>query len=197
VRIIPRVALLAALALAVVPLSAMASSAQEVPIPDDLSITVRKVVVGTGTGPSSVSVACEGAEAAALETVVLNFDAQGHPTTAEPPGFDIVDGAWNVSDSTGNGGSCTFTESATGGAASTSWTCDYTSTEVEVPESTQLVPAGCDADSGTGVGPITVVYPGDRVVSQQASTVVFTNTFVAAPPVQAAPQVVAQPTFTG
>ena len=62
--------------------------------------------------------------------------------------------------------------------------------------------AGCSRPrAGGGTGPATVIYPGNQEVSEQASTVVFTNTFGSAPPpsppVQAAPQVVAQPTFTG
>ena len=44
------------------------------------------------------------------------------------------------------------------------------------------------------VGPVQVNYPGDADVEEQASTVVFTNTF--ADPIPAA-QIVAQPAFTG
>ena len=48
--------------------------------------------------------------------------------------------------------------------------------------------------------PVTVLYPGSGEVEEQASTVVFTNTFGSAPPnppAQPASQVVARPAFTG
>ena len=79
------------------------------------------------------------------------------------------------------------------------WTCAYTFDPVSVPEATQIELAGCDAAAGAGVGPVDVTYPGSQEVFEQASTVVFTNTFTTTPlqPIQPAAQVVAQPTFTG
>jgi hypothetical protein len=194
-RFVRRSLVLAVLVVVALPLSATASGAQQ---ESDLTIAVRKVVVGPGA-PSAVTVSCEGNDqVSALVGIdfVLDFDAQGHP--AGPAGvFAIEDGAWVLHGHAGGGGHCTFTETATGGAASTAWTCDYTFTPVEVPEATQIQQAGCQATSGAGVGPATVVNPGDADVSEQASTVVFTNTFVSAPPIQPAPAVVVQPAYTG
>jgi hypothetical protein len=192
---IRRVLFVAVLVVVVVPLSAVTSGAQQEP---DLTVTVRKVVVGTGA-PSSVAVDCEGNpdDASALDTVVLNFDGQGNPTTASPAdAFDIVDGAWVVQGTSGAGGQCTFTETATGGAASTAWTCAYTFDPVDIPQSNQIEQAGCQAAAGTGVGPVDVIYPSGAEVDEQSSTVVFTNTFTSTP-IQPAAQVVAQPAFTG
>jgi hypothetical protein len=162
---------------------------------------VRKVVVGTGA-PSAVTVDCEGNpgdEASALIAEVLDFDAQGNPVASGDTDFAIEDGAWVARGSTGDGGQCTFTETTTGGASSTAWTCSYTFTPVDTPESTQIEQAGCQAAAGAGVGPATVLYPSDQEVSEQASTVVFTNTFPTAvlPLSVAAPAVVVTPTFTG
>jgi hypothetical protein len=187
--------LVAALALVAVPLSAVGSSAQEQPT-SDVTLTVKKVVVGTGTGPSSVTVDCEAVDPTALAGIVLNFDAQGKPTTASSDQFEIVDGAWVSQFAVTIGGECDYTETATGGASSTAWTCAYDSTPVEIPQAEQIEQAGCTAASGTGTGPAHVAYPGPFDVSEQSSTVVFTNTFDPAP-IQPAPQVVAQPAFTG
>jgi hypothetical protein len=199
-KIVRRLVLVAALALAVVPLSAIGSGAQEQPT-TAVTLTVKKVVVvGTGTGPSAVTVDCEGEQqAGAEEALVLNFDAQGNPTTTNVSGeFQIVDGAWVDQFDADIAGHCDYTETATGGASSTAWTCAYTFDPVEVPEAQQVEQAGCAADSGTGVGPAHVEYPGPFDVSEQASTVVFTNTFDPKPAnVTPAPQVVAQPAFTG
>jgi hypothetical protein len=196
-KVVRRSLFVAVLALIAVPFTAIGSSAQE--IPNDLTITVRKVVVGTGTGPSSITLDCVGnpEQPAALDVGVLNFDAQGNPTTGSL-GFEKVDGAWVVNGRNGAGGHCTFTETSTGGASSTAWTCTYDFEAVIVPEAAQ-VEQGCSAASGDGVGPIEVEYPGDDVVASQSSTVVFTNTFTAAPlePLRPAAQVVAQPAFTG
>jgi hypothetical protein len=195
-KFVRRSLLLAVLALVAVPFTAVGSSAQEAP---DLSITVRKVVVGTGA-PSAVSVDCVGnrdEEAEATVVEVLHFDAQGNPVASGDTDFAIEDGAWVSLGSSGAGGQCTFTETITGNAASTSWTCAYTSTAVSIPSAAQVLQAGCQAAAGSGTGPATVIYPGNQEVSEQASTVVFTNTFTTTPPVQPASQVVAQPAFTG
>ncbi len=193
-KLVRRSLLLVAMVALAAPLSTVASSAQAA---DDLNITVRKTVVGTGTGPSSVTMTCESnaqASAFAESDIVLSFDAQGHPTTVVPDeGFTIEGGAWVLHGTSGSGGSCTFTETATGGATSTAWTCAYDFTPFEVPQAEQIQQAGCQTASGAGVGPATVLYPSDGEVASQSSEVVFTNTFVA----QAAAEVVVQPAFTG
>lgn len=190
-----RFALLAAAVAVALPLSATASSGQT---ESELTLTVKKVVVGTGA-PSTVTVSCEGAqEANALDTneFLLNFDAQGNPTTSLPGEFFVIeDGAWVAHAENGSGGTCTFTETTTGGATATAWTCDYDFVPFEIPQAEQIQLAGCQAASGSGVGPATVLYPSGRDVVSQESTVTFTNTFTPAPPVVAA--VVVQPAFTG
>ena len=197
-RIVRRFSLLAALALAAVPLTASATEAQQL---SEFTVTVKKVVVGTGA-PSAVTVDCSSAsdEATAQVVDVLNFDAQGNPVASgADTDFAIEGGAWGLEGSPGAGFECTFTETTTGGASSTAWTCAYTATPISTPTAAQIELAGCDATAGAGVGPVDVTYPGSQEVSEQASTVVFTNTFVAAPPQQpaAAPAVAATPTFTG
>lgn len=195
-RIVRRFLLLAAVAAVALPLSATTAGAQQI---SDVTITVKKVVVGTGA-PSAVTVDCVGNaqdDASAFVVDVLDFDAQGNPVASgADTDFEIEDGAWVQHGSAGAGGQCTFTETATGGAASTAWTCAYTFTPVTAPAATQIEQAGCQAAAGSGVGPVVVHYPGELDVSEQASEVTFTNTFVAGDPIPAA-QVVAQPAFTG
>jgi hypothetical protein len=196
VRIVRRLSLFAALALAAVPLTATATGAQSL---SEFTVTVKKVVVGTG-GPSAVTVDCSSAseEAQAQVVDVLNFDAQGNPVASgADTDFAIEGGAWVLEGSPGAGFECTFTETTTGGASSTAWTCAYTFTPTSAPTASQIELAGCDATAGSGVGPVDVTYPGSQEVSVQASTVVFTNTFGSTPPPVPASQVVAQPAFTG
>jgi hypothetical protein len=197
VRIIRRFSLLAALALAVVPLTATATGAQQI---SEFTVTVKKVVVGTGA-PSAVTVDCSSVSDSSAQVVdVLNFDAQGNPVASgADTDFAIEGGAWVLVGSPGSGFECTFTETTTGGASSTAWTCAYTFEPVQSPEATQIELAGCQATAGAGVGPVDVTYPGSQEVIEQASTVVFTNTFgtTPTPPPVPAAQVVAQPAFTG
>jgi hypothetical protein len=198
VRIVRSFSLLAAVALAAVPLMASASGAQEVP---DLTATVRKVVVGTGA-PSAVTADCQatGGDAEAFVVDVLNFDGQGHPVpSGGDTDWEILDGAWVLRGGSGDGGTCTYTETSTGGATSTSFTCAYTFEPNAAPAAAQALQAGCLSASGTGAGPVQVNYPGQLDVSEQASTVVFTNTFTTTPlqPIQPAAAVVVTPAFTG
>jgi len=116
---------------------------------------------------------------------------------ARVEGWEIEDGMWVVHGDTDAGDHCSYTETDTGGASSTSWTCAYEFDPISAPTSAQVEQAGCSATSGAGVGPVEVEYPGDDEVSSQASTVIFTNTFTATPPPVPAAQVVAQPAFTG
>jgi hypothetical protein len=200
-RVVRRSLLVGALALVAVPFSASVAGGQAIP-ESAVTVTVRKVVVGSGA-PSSVTVDCEADAPSidAIEGVVLNFAADGSPVDTVPAGaFDVVDGAFTISgDTSDESGRCTFTETSTGGAASTSFTCAYEFTPVVKPVATQAEQAGCLEAAGVGVGPVQVNYPGNDDVEAQASTVVFTNTFTAAPlaPLQPAAQVVAKPAFTG
>jgi hypothetical protein len=168
------------------------------------TLVVRKDVVGTGTGPSTISVTC-----GTNPVVMLNFDATGTATTESGAGSGItatiVEGTWHLVGASGPGGTCQFSETATGGATSTSWTCTYAATLIPAPTSAAALQPGCSAASSSGTGPISVVYQSGSVVSAQTSDVTFTNTFVPAPtttttppaPLAVAPAVVATPTFTG
>jgi hypothetical protein len=187
------------LALVALPFTAVGAGAQQAP---DLTFTVKKVVSGTGTGPSSVVLNCTFVGAVSAQyAAVLNFDAQGHPTTSDDESFEIVDGAWALSIVNVDTQECDFTETDAGGATSTSWTCAYESEPLTTVAPAQVLDAGCEAESGSGTGPVHVVYPSDAEVSSQASTVTFTNTFAGPTPSQPATQpaaaVVATPGFTG
>lgn len=158
------------------------------------AFVIRKVVSGPATEGSSIAITCKKQSDGTSETTVtLSFDATGAPTTAAPSplGFAIVDGAWvldtTVPTSEYGRGVCTATETVTGGAASTAWTCAFVFTA-----GTEPTGLGCSTASGTGVGPATAVF-GSAVdeIQEQTWTVVFTNTYEAPPVVEVAP------TFTG
>jgi hypothetical protein len=174
--------------------------------PGMTTIIVRKNVVGTGTGGSTVRLDCSDDG----DTVDLNFDAAGHPTTSVPAdgSISIVGGAWQIS--SGNPPNepvpCTFTEITTGGASFTGWTCAYSFT---APESEPAPPApaalgipavvlGCMDPLGVGTGPATVTY-GNSVqdIETQTSTVTFTNVFPRAEAGVVDDPVVVAPAFTG
>jgi hypothetical protein len=183
------------LVVAIIPLGASVAGAQQL---SPITVNVRKVVSGTATAGSSVTLSC------LTESITFNFDATGAPTTADAGGANvaIVDGAWQL---TGSADSselpCTLNETATGGAASTSWSCDYTNAPTEAaPSAEQVVELGCAAASGANAGPVGLTLGSFLDVSSQTADVTFTNTYTAAPPlqpIQPAPSVVVQPTFTG
>jgi hypothetical protein len=187
--------LVALLATAIIPLGASVAGAQQL---SPITINVRKVVSGTATTGSSVTLSC------LTESVTFNFDATGAPTTADAGGANvaIVDGAWQL---TGGADSsplqCTLNETATGGASSTSWSCDYTNEPIEAaPGAEQVIESGCAAASGTGSGPVGLTLASFLEVNSQTADVTFTNTYVPLTPIEPitpAPQVVVQPAFTG
>lgn len=165
------------------------------PVNDATTIIVKKVVTGPATAGSTVTVECTDSN----EVATLTFDKTGAPDTSTSNQFHKVNGAWQLQTSLPEEATpCTFTETVTGGAASTSWACAYESTAPDVVKGQG--PAadpepGCAAASGTGVGPATVVYGNfDNHIETQTSTVTFTNTYVAPTP---APPVEIAPTFTG
>jgi hypothetical protein len=118
------------------------------------------------------------------DEATVTFDASGQPTSADTFTFN-------------DPGQCTVTETATGGAATTTYACAGT-----VPVDSEGVGGAaivepdepiCPA-AGPQVGPITV----NIVFEEQTATATIANTFVAAPlQPQVAPQIVAQPAFTG
>jgi hypothetical protein len=192
-RFIRRSWILAALALAALPLTASAASGQ---VQSPITITVRKVVTGPATAGSSVTFSCVG------ESETFNFDASGAPTTADGgASVEIVDGAWQLTGSADTSLlDCAFNETATGGASSTAWTCSYSNDPIEIPQAEQVEELGCAAASGDGTGPAGLLLGSLFEVSSQTAAVTFTNTYTAAPPLQPiepAAAVVVQPTFTG
>lgn len=171
-------------------------------VPKNTQIVIKKAVTGSATGGSTVTVTCEGVEAD-ITVAIVNFDASGAPTTVSgglgASDFAIVDGAWVGTTSTPTADldnpDCWATETATGGATSTSWTCAFAGLFGAVPvDGPQL---GCAAASGQGTGPVVATF-GDtsNEVQSQTMTVVFTNAF---PEVQVtpAPAVAVQPNFPG
>jgi hypothetical protein len=161
---------------------------------DATTLIVKKVVNGPATAGSTVKVQCTDSD----EVATLTFDATGAPSTASSNSWAKVNGAWQLQTTLPEAATpCTYTETETGGAESTSWTCAYQSTEPDVVKGQG--PAadpepGCAAAAGTGTGPATVVYGNfDSDVETQSSTVTFTNTYVAPP----APPANTAPNFTG
>ena len=181
-----------ALALAVGALVLPAGAGEGPPEDPATTIRIRKVVSGPATAGSTIVIQCGGGESA-----TLTFDKTGAPDTTSVGSFTKVDNAWVLVTSLPEEPTpCTFTETVTGGAASTSFTCTYEAVEADVPKSQGLDEprAGCDASAGTGTGPVTVVYAGiEQDIEAQTSIVTFTNTYVAVAP----PLVVTNPNFTG
>jgi hypothetical protein len=125
------------------------------------------------------------------DTATITFDATGQPTSPSTIGFI-------------NEGVCTVTETANGGAKSVSYACEGVqgtikegsepvNPQFEGPSSADVLPAVC-ATTGP-VDPIEV----NISEPDQSATVTITNSFEVAPtpPPVVAPEVVAQPTFTG
>ena len=150
-------------------------------------------VVKTVTGPVpagttfTATIQCDGDIidiGPGTDTATVTFDATGQPTSADTVGFN-------------DPGTCTVTETASGGAATTTYTCEGT-----VPDATERgfeaqqvePPDVCDS-VGPQATPITV----NIFTEVQTATVTINNTFVAPtpPPITPAAQIVAQPTFTG
>jgi hypothetical protein len=124
--------------------------------------------------------------------VSISFNSAGQPTTIDTYGFN-------------DPGTCTVTETVTGGAATTTYACEgsvpetptTTTTTLAVPKSTgfraQVAPDDpiCPV-AGPQADPISV-----NIVSEgQTATVTIHNTFNEPTP-QPAAQVVALPVFTG
>ena len=118
----------------------------------------------------------------------VTFDAAGQPTSPDIIGFD-------------NEGTCTVTETGSGGAASVSYACAGTIPPVDVikgfgdqPTSQAEVPTDPCSAAGPQAEPISVFIVDE---SQEAAVTVH-NTFAdPTPPPTPAAQVVAQPAFTG
>src|SRR5262249_17752367 len=128
------------------------------------TIVVKKVVSGPTAAATTVVVDCE-----AYPDTTLTFDATGAPNTTTNNSWVKSNGGWALfANFLQNRSECSFTETVTGGAASTSWTCVYQSTEFTGPSSKQVQSPGCAATSGTGTGAVTVLYAstGDELLNQ-------------------------------
>jgi len=186
------VASVAALALVVLAPGAGAGNGGKAAAP----LTIVKVVQGDAPAGTTfeVTVHCDdniidnGAEG--TDTTSVTFDATGQPTS---PDVVVFDGP----------GTCTVTETATGGAQSVAYACEGvegTGGDGEEPPAesafgdpsatAEVLPPVC-ATSGP-VDPIEV----NISAPDQSATVTVTNTFPQPVP-QPAAQVVAQPAFTG
>lgn len=186
---------IAVLALGVLAPSATAGGGEG---PGAAPLTIVKTVSGpvpAGT-TFTVSVQCtpdeEPSDAGAAmidggNSATVTFDAAGQPTSPDVITFD-------------GPGVCTVTETATGGAATTTYACEGSvPEEPDVPE--EVLP---EADGGfsaqqveptpvcatTGPGPITV----NIFAEDQEATVTVNNTFATPTP---AAQIQARPLFTG
>lgn len=121
------------------------------------------------------------------DTATITFDATGQPTSPDTIGFV-------------EGGSCTVTETATGGAATTTYACEGVEPvesgavggQVVIEPTHPICPT-----SGPQTDPITV----NIEFEAQTATVTITNTFAPQPQPQPQPQpaaqIVARPAFTG
>jgi hypothetical protein len=129
------------------------------------------------------------------DTATVTFDSTGQPTS--PDIVTFVDG-----------GQCTVTETASGGATTTRYACEgsipeppsTTTTTEAVPKSEGGVfPSAVLPDDPicTAAGPQAAPIAVNIEDEDQEATVTIANTFAAAQPIQPAAQVVAQPTFTG
>jgi hypothetical protein len=155
-------------------------------------LTVVKTVSGAVPAGTTftATVQCDGdmifTGGESTDVATITFDASGQPTSPDTITFD-------------DAGSCTVTETATGGAASTSYACEGSAPVDDITKqgelsAQQVLPeAVCET---SGPGPITV----NIFAEGQEALVTIHNTFTTPDPgpgPQAAPQVVAQPAFTG
>jgi hypothetical protein len=160
-------------------------------------LQVKKVVSGTSSSGFTEQVQCTaptiasvGAQAATtVVNVSLPYNADGTPDAASAPaGWTVVDGTWQLQDSTLSGATCTVTETGTGGATSVSYACAWTP-----GTSDNVSGVGCPgASSAPSATPASVTFEGNGDVGVLTVTNTFpTPTPVVTPPVEIAPK------FTG
>jgi hypothetical protein len=160
---------------------------------------ISLVNVGTATAGSTVNIICyvqvtappAGTPPYFISSVELGFDQNGNPSTktgAMAPYWSANGSSWqSVGAASTEFGSqvCAHTMINNGGAASTSWTCDY----ISVPAAP--VGDGCIAPSGADRGPVGLNWAlaTDGLTSETVN-MVFTNTY-------ADPIAPIAPSFTG
>jgi len=152
-------------------------------------LTVVKTVSGTVPAGTTftATIACgddiiDNGAGTGVASATVTFDASGQPTSADTVFFR-------------NDGQCTVTETATGGAASTTYACEGNNPDEPAKDSefsaSQVEPIDVVCET-TGPAPITV----NIIDEDQEAVVTIHNTFTDPAP-QPAAQVVAQPAFTG
>ena len=170
------------------PVAGGAGAAEDPPTVAAVTMVLQKEIVGPAQTGSSVQLRCENNNDLVFN-LTFAFDAAGNATTSDAPdGYaTIVDGDWVMSGTPKDTVSwtCYATETDTGGAASTSFTCDYDSGDNPADG------FGCALAGDPSPGPAKVLFatPGD--VKIQQAQITFTNTYVTV----AAAEVT--PTFTG
>jgi hypothetical protein len=150
-------------------------------------LTVTKTVSGPVPAGTTFTATIECVDGAEFDgggtTRAVTFDAAGQPTGQDT--FTFSDGP----------GVCTVTETAAGGAASTTYACEGSIPDEPIKDSefsaSQVEPIDVVCET-TGPGPITV----NIIDEGQEALVSIHNTFTDPAP-QPAAQVVAQPAFTG
>ncbi len=159
------------------------------------TLQVRKVVSGTATVGFTEHVTCTAPTSTSQATtatadVDLVFNPDGTPNLENPPaGWTITNAVWQHQALTLVGSTCIVTETASGGAASVSFTCNWTPSAVE-----NVQGAGCPgASSGPNPTSASVTLEGGA----DTGLLTVTNTFPPHPIPLPASAVVVQPTFTG
>jgi hypothetical protein len=160
------------------------------------ALQVKKVVSGTASSGFTEQVTCTapaiasvGAQASTtVVNVSLPFQADGTPdSTSTPSGWTVSNGTWQLADAALTGGTCTVTETGTGGAASVSYSCTWTP-----GTSDHVAGVGCPGtSSGPSATPASVMFEGNGDVG----VLTVTNTFP--PPPLVTPPISIAPKFTG
>lgn len=185
------VRLLAATSLAAAGAVGVAQVAVAGGAPINSPLTIVKTVSGpvpAGT-TFTATVECDGDiivvdQGPDTDTATVTFDETGQPTSPDTISFKNQDG------------SCSVTETETGGAATTTYSCESTLPAVQVAPAVPAPDPDVCETTGPQSDPITV----NIVDKDQTATVTIANTFpepTPQPGPEAAPEVVATPTFTG
>jgi|1186.fasta_scaffold538868_2 hypothetical protein len=157
----------------------------------DAPLTVVKTVSGPVPAATTFTaqIHCDSAiidtDDGNTDTATVTFDSSGQPTSPDTVGFD-------------DPGSCTVTETASGGAASTTYACESS----VIDDSESAFPSAVTPDSPVCVaaGPSATPLTVNIVDPDQSATITIANTFTAVTPtpvVQPAAAVAAAPAFTG
>jgi hypothetical protein len=170
------------------------------PIPVTLNITatlhsilpelnVQKVVSGSSPNGFIERVQCTYQSGAApFVDAALHFRPDGTPDPeSTPAGWVATNQAWQLTNGSLAGGTCTATETDTGGAATVSYSCAWT------PGNRDHLPiaGGCPGvSSGPSALPASVTFTGNG----ETGDLTITNTFPPTPPV--IPPIILAPRFT-